>query len=67
MTAHGLRAGGATELKEADIPEDQIAEMGDWTKGSTAMKRYFRKIKGTRENAWATARTTRGARRTPTA
>ncbi|MFJ3793507.1 tyrosine-type recombinase/integrase [Kitasatospora sp. NPDC090091] len=61
VTAHGLRAGGATELYESGIPEDTIAELGDWAKGSTAMKRYFRKIKSSNENAWAAAREKRKA------
>ncbi|MFE5585622.1 hypothetical protein [Kitasatospora sp. NPDC056531] len=59
VTAHGLRAGGATELKEADVPEDQIAEMGDWVKDSAAMKRYFRAIRAKKQNPWATARRSR--------
>ncbi|MFE2723922.1 hypothetical protein [Kitasatospora sp. NPDC059327] len=61
VTAHGLRAGGATELYESKVPEDTIAELGDWAKGSHAMKRYFRKIKVAGENAWAVARQARQA------
>jgi len=67
VTAHGLRAGGATELKEAGVPEDQIAEMGDWRKNSEAMQRYFRAIRVRQQSPWAAARTTREARRKPTA
>ncbi|MFJ1936857.1 hypothetical protein ACIOGZ_29885 [Kitasatospora sp. NPDC088160] len=59
VTAHGLRAGGATELYESKVPEDTIAELGDWAKGSDAMKRYFRRIKTADENAWAVARQAR--------
>ncbi|MBP0454004.1 tyrosine-type recombinase/integrase [Kitasatospora sp. RG8] len=59
VTAHGLRAGGATELYESGVPEDQIAEMGDWAKGSSAMKRYVRKIEAAEENPWAAARKAR--------
>ncbi|MBV6702728.1 tyrosine-type recombinase/integrase, partial [Kitasatospora aureofaciens] len=61
VTAHGLRAGGATELKEAGVPEDQIAEMGDWAKDSKAMQRYFRAIKAKAQNPWALARASRAA------
>ncbi|MFE3238545.1 tyrosine-type recombinase/integrase, partial [Kitasatospora indigofera] len=61
VTAHGLRAGGATELYENGVPEDQIAEMGDWAKDSAAMKRYFRRIKSNRDNAWAVARRQRSS------
>ncbi|WP_030237984.1 tyrosine-type recombinase/integrase [Streptomyces sp. NRRL S-350] len=59
VTSHGLRAGGATELYESDVPEDVIAMLGDWAKGSAAMKRYFRKIRTSGENAWAVARQAR--------
>ncbi|MFD4655820.1 hypothetical protein ACFWP2_09315 [Kitasatospora sp. NPDC058444] len=56
VTAHGLRAGGASALREADVPEDQIAEMGDWRKDSAAMRRYFRRIRVRKQNPWAAAR-----------
>ncbi|MFD0403837.1 hypothetical protein [Kitasatospora sp. NPDC127116] len=56
VTAHGLRAGGASALREADVPEDQIAEMGDWRKDSAAMRRYFRRIRVRKQNPWAVAR-----------
>ncbi|MFE7591613.1 hypothetical protein ACFU6K_19615 [Kitasatospora sp. NPDC057512] len=59
VTAHGLRAGGASALREADVPEDQIAEMGDWRKDSAAMRRYFRRIRVRKQNPWAAARTGR--------
>ncbi len=59
VTAHGLRAGGAAELYESGVPEDTIAELGDWAKGSPAMKRYYRTIKAASENAWAVARQAR--------
>ncbi|MFI8461754.1 hypothetical protein [Kitasatospora sp. NPDC085464] len=60
VTAHGLRAGGATELKEGGVPEDQISELGDWAKGSKAMQRYFRKIHQKANNPWAVTRQLRG-------
>ncbi|MFD7832425.1 tyrosine-type recombinase/integrase [Streptomyces sp. MJM8645] len=63
VTAHGLRAGGATELYESGVPEDTIAELGDWARNSTAMKLYFRRIKLSGENAWAVARQAREASR----
>ncbi|WP_316528391.1 hypothetical protein [Kitasatospora brasiliensis] len=61
VTAHGLRAGGASALREADVPEDQIAEMGDWRKDSAAMRRYFRRIRVRKQNPWAAARAGRSA------
>ncbi|WP_354644284.1 hypothetical protein [Kitasatospora camelliae] len=59
VPAHGLRAGGATELKEAGASDEQIAELGDWAKGSKAMQRYFRAIKVREDNPWAAARQAR--------
>ncbi|WP_404870950.1 hypothetical protein ACI1MP_37495 (plasmid) [Kitasatospora griseola] len=59
VTAHSLRTGGATELHESGLPNDEIAEMSDWAKGSKAMKLYFRRIQTSDENVWAVARTVR--------
>ncbi|MGA5822259.1 hypothetical protein ACPC54_30870 [Kitasatospora sp. NPDC094028] len=59
VTAHGVRAGGASALREAGVSEDQIAEMGDWRKDSAAMRRYFRRIRARLQNPWASARAER--------
>ncbi|MGW4694036.1 hypothetical protein ACWEO1_16775 [Kitasatospora cineracea] len=59
VTAHGLRAGGATELHESGVADDTIAELGDWAKGSKAMRLYFRGIQPAGGNVWATARAAR--------
>ncbi|MEV7930486.1 hypothetical protein [Kitasatospora sp. NPDC088779] len=59
VTAHGLRAGGATVLKEAGVPEDQIAKVADWQKDAAAMRRYFHKIRIRQQSPWAAARADR--------
>ncbi|MEV8093860.1 hypothetical protein [Kitasatospora sp. NPDC085879] len=66
VTAHSLRVGGTAELKEAGVPEDRIAELGDWRRGSTAMQRYFRRIKVKQQDPWTAARQARQQRQAGT-
>jgi integrase len=50
LTAHSLRAGLATELRQAQrtVHEHEIADQGRWTRGSRALQQYFRTV-----DAWA--------------
>jgi integrase len=52
LTAHSLRAGLATEMRQAKdtIHEHEIADQGRWTRGSRALQQYFRTV-----DAWTNA------------
>lgn len=59
VTAQGIRVGGASALRAAYVPEDQIAEMADWQKDAAAMRRHFHKIRIRQLSPWAAARADR--------
>lgn len=50
ITAHGLRAGGATEAAKAGHPVAFIAEHGRWSKNSPKVLDYIRSVDKWRDN-----------------
>ncbi|MFF5210598.1 site-specific integrase [Streptosporangium sp. NPDC000396] len=49
-SAHGLRAGGATTLAEANVPTGKIAEQGRWKPTSPTVHGYVRAVDRWKDN-----------------
>ncbi|MFB6629996.1 tyrosine-type recombinase/integrase [Streptomyces sp. NPDC056362] len=41
ITSHGLRAGGATDLAEAEATDEELEEAGRWAKGSPIPRKVY--------------------------
>jgi integrase len=50
MTAHGLRAGGPTDMARKGVPTARIAEHGRWSKKSPTVMEYVRTADAWRDN-----------------
>lgn len=50
MTAHGLRAGGPTDMARKGVPTARVAEHGRWSKKSPTVMEYVRSADAWRDN-----------------
>ncbi|MFE0654639.1 tyrosine-type recombinase/integrase [Streptomyces sp. NPDC059534] len=54
ITSHGLRAGGATDLAEAEATDEELEEAGRWAKGSPIPRKvYVRPAKNAKRDLFA--------------
>ncbi|MGI5255642.1 tyrosine-type recombinase/integrase [Actinacidiphila glaucinigra] len=54
VTSHGLRAGGATDLAEAEATDQELEEAGRWAKGSPIPRRdYVRPAKDAKQDPFS--------------